>query len=82
MILKGTVQELEKYIPWEELCKLISVDYYKRGLCEDEVFTVRTGDDKKRHEVMAVIGRILDDIGMHHVQILDGWIDDIIRATK
>lgn len=82
MIMQGTIDELEQYIPWEKLCELINVDYYKKNLCGNDVFTIRTGDDKKRYEVIAVISRILDDIGMHHVQILDEWIDDIIHATK
>lgn len=80
--MQGTVNELENYIPWEILHKLINIDYHNRSLCGNDIFTIRDGDDLKRYKVTSVISRILDEIGMHHETIRQDWVDDIIEATR
>ena len=46
--IKGTTNELQQLYSWEQLSKLIQVDYYKMHLVDgDEVFTI-TEEDLKR----------------------------------
>ena len=40
-MITGTLEKLEKIVPWEQLCELINVDYYNKYLISDEeIFTI------------------------------------------
>lgn len=44
-MITGTIERLEKLIPWEQLCELINVDYYNKYLVnKDEIFVIDLDD--------------------------------------
>lgn len=48
--IEGTLKEIETLIPWDKLCELISVDYYKRSLVsKDEIFKIEIDVDDDDH---------------------------------
>lgn len=60
MKLTGTVKELEQLIPWDKLCSMIHVDYYKKYLVkEGEIFTVDTEQLPKKLD--SGLYRVSDD---------------------
>lgn len=44
--IEGKLNEIEKVIPWNKLCNLVHVDYYKKHLIsKDEIFKIEIDVD-------------------------------------